>query len=65
MTLMEFPSEPFKIKVVEPLKKTTRPERETLIRQAGFNVFKIPADSIYVDLLTDSGTSAMSQDQYL
>lgn len=61
---MEFPSEPFKIKVVEPVKKTTLEERERLIRKAGYNVFNLPADSIYVDLLTDSGTSAMSDYQW-
>jgi len=55
---MLFPSEPFKIKVVEPIKRTTREERDRLIRDAGYNVFEVPAESIYVDLLTDSGTSA-------
>ena len=61
---MQFPAEPFKIKVVEPIKKTTRQERDQLIRKAGFNVFGLPAESIYVDLLTDSGTSAMSDSQW-
>jgi tyrosine phenol-lyase len=61
---MDFPAEPFKIKVVEPIKKTTRDERNKLIQDAGLNVFNIPADSIYVDLLTDSGTSAMSDNQW-
>ncbi|RMG37949.1 MAG: tryptophanase [Methanobacteriota archaeon] len=61
---MEFPSEPFKIKVVEPIRRTTREEREKLIKEAGFNVFNIPAEAIYVDLLTDSGTSAMSDNQW-
>jgi len=61
---MQFPAEPFRIKVVEPIKKTTRLQRDELIRQAGFNVFNLPAESIYVDLLTDSGTSAMSDRQW-
>jgi tyrosine phenol-lyase len=61
---MLFPSEPFKIKVVEPIKRTTREERDRLIRNAGYNVFEVPAESIYVDLLTDSGTAAMSDNQW-
>jgi tyrosine phenol-lyase len=61
---MEFPAEPFKIKVVEPLKMSTREERARLIREVGFNVFNLPAESILIDLLTDSGTSAMSDNQW-
>ena len=61
---MKFPSEPFKIKVVEPIRRTTREERDHLLRAAGYNLFKVPAESVYVDLLTDSGTSAMSDDQW-
>jgi tyrosine phenol-lyase len=61
---MRFPAEPFRIKVVEPLRRVSREERERLIREAGLNIFSVPADSIYVDLLTDSGTSAMSDSQW-
>ena len=61
---MRFPAEPFRIKVVEPLRFVSREERERLIREAGLNIFAVPADSIYVDLLTDSGTSAMSDRQW-
>ena len=61
---MQFPAEPFKIKVVERIRKTTREERDELIRKAGYNVFNVPAESIYIDLLTDSGTAAMSDNQW-
>jgi tryptophanase len=61
---MLFPAEPFKIKVVEPIQKTSYDERAQIIINAGFNVFRVPAEKIYVDLLTDSGTSAMSDNQW-
>jgi tryptophanase len=56
--------EPFKIKMIEPIKITTRQQREAILRQASFNVFQIPADDVMIDLLTDSGTSAMSAEQW-
>jgi tryptophanase len=61
---MRFPAEPFRVKVVEPLRRVSREERERHILEAGLNIFAVPADSIYVDLLTDSGTSAMSDHQW-
>jgi len=57
-------AEPFRIKVVEPIKKTTRVEREAWIKEADFNVFKLRAEEVYIDMLTDSGTSAMSSAQW-
>jgi tryptophanase len=56
--------EPFKIKMVEPIKLTTRAERESILREAYFNVFQIPAEDVIIDLLTDSGTAAMSSEQW-
>src|SRR5437870_13074508 len=61
---MKLPSAPFKIKVIEPIRRATREERDRLLRQAGYNLFQLPAKSGYVDLLTDSGTSAMSDNQW-
>jgi tryptophanase len=57
-------AEPFRIKMVEPIKKTTREEREKLVKEADFNIFKIPAENVFIDMLTDSGTSAMSSKQW-
>jgi len=63
--MIEFPeAEPYRIKVVEHLKVTTREQRARITKNAHYNIFNIPSEDVFVDLLTDSGTSAMSQDQW-
>src|SRR5215475_7357090 len=56
--------EPFKIKMVEPIKFTTPDQRAAILQRVHFNLFQIPAEDVIIDLLTDSGTAAMSSEQW-
>lgn len=64
MDINLYPAEPYRVKTIEYVKMNTREEREEVIKKAGYNTFLIDSEDVYIDLLTDSGTNAMSDNQW-